>query len=250
MKLRFILGILVFFIHQTYCVAEVKRIAVASEKELKKNTVRASFQGIKDKHLFPNNIEFDVVGFDAKSDIAEQPVGLNAGIMGVHNRLQNLKKIVQGSKFDYLVSIENFIQPTRAEDLNDFYLNIQEWMDNFGNGMYSKLWEDIAAVAVYDFSNDVTEIDLSVLANFPALYAKLAYDESVKIAKQANKETGMVYFFTKIHGFDITAGKMIAKMNPGIDHTNWHEKLSSPPITREEQMKSAVVKALLKLFPR
>lgn len=82
-------------------------VVVASTNQIKRDAAEQYFS----KNVDFNGIKFKFILVKAGSDIAEQPIGINNGIFGAANRIENAKKIrkQQGAKLDvYYVAIENF----------------------------------------------------------------------------------------------------------------------------------------------
>jgi non-canonical (house-cleaning) NTP pyrophosphatase len=111
--------------------AKFVTVVVASTKELK---IKAA------EKFFDNNRSFshkriEVIGVKADSGIAEQPIGLENGILGATNRIKNAKLLVTNkkqklSKDTYYVAIENFFsQPTSEHNPTDHAVVVIEAPD-------------------------------------------------------------------------------------------------------------------------
>lgn len=92
-------------IYATANAATIK-VAVASASEVKTRAVRDAFES----HFYDSNVE--VTSYQCHSGVPEQPVGIEAGIKGAKNRIDQLAKV----DVDYAVSIENTIEYTTEQE--------------------------------------------------------------------------------------------------------------------------------------
>ncbi|MEO5971466.1 MAG: DUF84 family protein [Bdellovibrionia bacterium] len=181
-------------------------VGLASKSSVKREAVREVFQA-----LFPE-YELDLVEHASGSEIAEQPVGKESGILGAKNRLKNGQEGSSKKMFDYWISIENYIEPA---------------LEGF--------WVDRAVVITQKHGKPVVT-ELSREVRFEAELAEAA---------QLNTPRDYQYLST---GFSVTAGANIqielAKKGQNVAKDDWHSAYGG--VSRKDLIKEALFRALIR----
>lgn len=141
--------------------------------------------------------------------LPDQPFGINMGYYFAYERLWYCRQNVNNSnKFDYIIAIENSINEHGQDICYVFIIhgNIMTHAQSYG-------------VQVPEFE----------------------FNELCKQTLQYWPDSEKKY----VMGFNITAGKIIAKNRPEIDHNNWHILFG---ISRINQIINSLTNALSDLF--
>lgn len=178
-------------------------VVVASRNSYKLEAVKMAF-GQK----FPND-SVECIGYDSVSSVPEQPMGKEAALQGVHNRIQSLTE--QGVvAADYVVAIENYIEQYLGSDV----------------------WCDRGLILVQEISNNSREI---ITVSQPTFIAD-TYIQQVK------KQAAVV----SDNGYSVTIGQVIQQSFPqrAIDAHDWHREVEFGGVSREKLLQDAVYKTL------
>ena len=103
----------------------MKKIVVASENPVKINTTEIGFQ-----RMFPD-IEFEVKGISAKSEVSDQPMGEEETLKGALNRAENVSKL---EKADYWVGIEGGLKETERKMHSFAWIVVKDKTGKIGKG--------------------------------------------------------------------------------------------------------------------
>lgn len=136
-------------------------VGVASKSPVKVEAVKLALEAYFAS--LPNKREFRIHAFEAKSDIAEQPVGEANGFLGARNRLVHAKSQTTET-MDLWVSIESFVEPSPIARF---------------------IWQDVAAVIIEVTPLSLELMGLSRATLFPESFAAVA-----EVRSKATDETG------------------------------------------------------------
>ena len=167
---------------------------VASDKEVKWGAVRDAFQSVFGAAT--------VVGMEAQSNIANQPVGYTAGMKGAQERIKSLRKSGKVDEKQLCVAIESFI----VEQLPDH-------------------WFDVACILLDDPENN---IKFEVFS--------LAVPVDGDIIADMQKATPQDYDL-RWSGLSVTVGETIQKKLSWVKPSDWHRALTGQ--SRHEILQSA-----------
>jgi non-canonical (house-cleaning) NTP pyrophosphatase len=193
-------------------------IGVASKSAVKIQSVQTAVA-----FLYPNSSSTTtIIGFNAKSSIAEQPVGTEWGKQGALNRLSDAQKQQSNTpqqnttnNIQLWFSIENFID----KEIND-----------------EQKWFDQAAIIIQ--SPYTTRIIFSEKVYFPHKFVIQAQQSTSTTNNNTNDDDAS--------GFAITCGRFIAK-ELSVSHDDWHK--SFPPYrSRIDLLQETLVRGILELI--
>jgi len=173
-------------------------VVITSKSSQKVAAIKASFN--------QNFIHDDIFYFiyPTNSGIPEQPVGRDAAMQGIHNRLENLPKNIEA---DYIIAIENYIEQSTTTDR----------------------WYDKGLIAIQQKTK--TFIVTTKPVFIPDVY--------IKIAQQISDITCQLGYTTTV-GKAIQQ----SFIDRNIDPTNWHQEPEFGGVSRQELLEDALHKAL------
>lgn len=177
------------------------RFIVTSTKDVKLDAVRAVFE----------DAVVSLLGMSTNSNTAEQPIDSEDTLSGAVGALSRIEYLFNGApegafdpaEYDVVVSIENAIHADKL--LETAHVVIHNLKDGtYKHGRYSVHVPGI--VGYLDMSDAETPLD---------------YDK-------------------RTSGYLVTVGKLIARDNPDVPHTNWTAQFSEERIDRGEQIVRAL----------
>ena len=144
--------LLMFCVPAARCAGDIK-VALASKSDVKRAAVLRAFE-----EAFPEEC-IEIVSYATKSQVPEQPIGHEMGLMGARNRLVGIPAQIA----DFSVSVENYIYEDDG-------------------------WKDRAVIILVDHGVDEEEILYTRSTEIPKKMALKALNEKLTVGAVMHKE--------------------------------------------------------------